>query len=124
MADPLSYTGSSLPDASVAARELALRDLDAGVQQMRQYKAALAASFDAQLGVPRYVTVPLHPSLQFSARARFPLDDGSFTFMRRRGSRDVADWLFSLLSHNTFASYVHGPQGVGKSHLLYEASRC
>jgi hypothetical protein len=95
--------------------------LDAGVQQMRQYNAALAASFNAELVVPRYVTVPPHPSLQYSARARFPLDEGSFTFMRRNGSRAIADWLFNLLSHNKFASYVHGPQGVGKSHLLYEA---
>ena len=36
-----AYTCSSLADASVAARDLALRDLDAALQQAREYQAAL-----------------------------------------------------------------------------------
>ncbi len=89
---------------------------------MRQYKAALAKAFDPTLEAPCYVTVPPHPSLWCSLRNRFLLKKGHFTFMRRRGSRAIADWLLSLLSDNDFIAYVQGPRGVGKSHLLYEAA--
>ncbi len=41
--------------------------------------------------------------------------------MRRQRSRDLAAWLTQLLEKREFASYIQGPQGVGKSHLLYEA---
>ena len=117
----VAYTGSPLPDASVAARNVALRDLEAAVQQGREYNAALTASFDPELDAPCYVTVRPHPSLWYSSRDRFVVKEGNFTFMRRQGSRAIADWLFSLLSNSKFAAYIPGPQGVGKSHLLYEA---
>ena len=115
--------GSPLTEASVAARELALRELDTGVQQIEQFTVALKEAYeqvDPKLTAPYYVTVPPHPSLQFSSRCRFLLDGDSFTFMRRQGSRDIADWLLVLLSRKMFAAYFQGPQGVGKSHLLYE----
>jgi hypothetical protein len=41
--------------------------------------------------------------------------------MRRQRSRDVADWLLAQLLSGEFATYIQGPQGVGKSHLLYDA---
>ncbi len=91
------------------------------MQQMREYKTALKTSFKPDEAVPSYVTVPPDPSLQHSARDRFALDGDTFTFMRRPQSRVVADWLLELLSTGKFASYIQGPQGVGKSHLLYEA---
>ena len=85
------------------------------IAQMKAYEQV-----DPKLAAPCYVTVPPHPSLQFSSRCRFLLDGDSFTFMRRQGSREVADWLLVLLSRKMFAAYIQGPQGVGKSHLLYE----
>jgi hypothetical protein len=109
-----------LLDTSVAARDLALRELDVALLQIREYKAALAQSFEPELVVPCYVTVPPHPSLQFSSRRRFPLDRGSFTFMRRQETRVLAAWLMEELRKQEFAAHVYGPQGVGKSHLLYE----
>jgi hypothetical protein len=98
-----------------------LRELDAAVQQARAYSAALKTAFDPKLAVPSYATLPPHPSLQHTARRRFALDGGSFTFMCRSGSRDLAAWLTGLLEKREFAAYLQGPQGVGKSHLLYEA---
>jgi hypothetical protein len=114
-------TGSPLPDVRVAARELALRDLETAVQQMRKYYAALATSFDTELAVPCYATLPPHPSLLYTSRRRFALGGERFSFMRRQRSRDVADWLLAQLLSGEFATYIQGPQGVGKSHLLYDA---
>jgi hypothetical protein len=72
----------------VAARDLALRDLEAALQQGREYKAALTAVlFDPELDAPCYATVPPHPSLRYSSRDRFVVKEGNFTFMRRQGSR-------------------------------------
>jgi hypothetical protein len=105
----------------LAERTRALQTLDTAVQQMRQYYAALATSFKPDEAVPSYVTVPPDPSLRYSARRRFALDGALFTFMRRQQSRVVADWLLKQLSLGEFASYIQGPQGIGKSHLLYEA---
>ena len=116
--------GPALPKELVAAREQAMSDLDAAVQQMHQYSALLAENFDAEQAVPCYVTLPPHPSLQYSARQRFVLDNGSgrFTFMRRQLSRTLADALLGFLDSRRPAAYIQGPQGVGKSHLLYEAA--
>jgi hypothetical protein len=117
-------SGPPLPEDLVAARVQALMDLDAGVQQMQQYTVSLVQVLDVELPVPRYVTVPPHASLQYSARERFVLDNGSgrFTFMRRQLSRTLKDRLVHLLGSRKPAAYIQGPQGVGKSHLLYEAA--
>jgi len=117
-------SGPPLPEDLVAARVQALMDLDAGVKQMQQYAVSLVQAFDAELPVPRYATVSPHPSLQYSARQRFVLDNGSgrFTFMRRQLSRSLASELLGFLDSRKPAAYIQGPQGVGKSHLLYEAA--
>ena len=107
----------------MAARELALLELDAAVQQMREFTAALQKAFDPKLAAPYYVTVPPHPSLQYSSRRRFALDGGgSFTFMRRQESRVIAYSLIEELRKRESATHLYGPQGVGKSHLLHEAA--
>ena len=85
------------------------------------YSTALKKMFNPELALPCYATVPPHPSLQYTARRRFALHGGNFTFMRRQGSRDLVAWLIQLLELCEFAAYLQGPQGVGKSHLLYEA---
>jgi len=122
----LAFVASSppLPEDLVAARVQALMDLDAGVKQMQQYAVSLVQAFDVELPAPRYATVPPHPSLQYSARQRFVLDNGSgrFTFMRRQLSRTLAAELLGFLDSRKPAAYIQGPQGVGKSHLLYEAA--
>jgi len=94
------------------------------VKQMQQYAVSLVQTFDVELPVPRYATVSPHPSLQYSARQRFVLDNGSgrFTFMRRQLSRTLASELLGFLDSRKPAAYIQGPQGVGKSHLLYEAA--
>ena len=46
--------GPALPKELVAAREQAMSDLDAVVQQMHQYSALLAENFDAEQAVPCY----------------------------------------------------------------------
>ena len=116
-------SGPSLSEELVAARTQALSDLDAGVQQMQQYAVSLAQTFDAEQAVPCYATVPPHPSLQYSTRRRFVLDNGSgrFTFMRRQLSQTLSEQLLHLLASREMAAYIQGPQGVGKSHALYEA---
>jgi hypothetical protein len=114
-------SGPPLPEDLVAARTKALSDLDVGVRRMQHYFSMLVQAFDMELPVPHYVTVPPHPSLQHSSRRRFTFDDGSFTFMCRELSRRLAQWLLQLLESREFAAYIQGPQGVGKSHTLYEA---
>jgi hypothetical protein len=91
------------------------------VQQARAYSAALKTALHPELALPCYATLPPHPSLQYTARRRFSLDGGRFTFMRRHGSSDLAAWLTLHLEKREFAAYIQGPLGVGKSHLLYEA---
>jgi hypothetical protein len=98
LADLSPCSGSPLPDTSVAVRDRALRELDVAVQQMRQYKAALAKAFDPKLEAPCYVTMPPHPSLWCSVRHRVQLQAGAATFMCRHGSRALADWLLRLLA--------------------------
>ena len=114
--------GSPLSSAFVAGRSLALHDFDIAVRQKLDYDAALAAVFDPTQAVPCYVTLPQHPSLRYSTRRRFPLEGDNFTFMRRRQSREIADMLLGQLNRKEFATYIQGPQGVGKSHMLYEAA--
>ena len=90
---------------------------------MREFTAALKKAFDPKLAAPYYVTVPPHPSLQYSSRRRFALDGGgSFTFMRRQESRVIAYSLIEELRKRESATHLYGPQGVGKSHLLHEAA--
>ena len=92
------------------------------MRQIRDFTPLLKDAFDPELAVPCYVTVPPHPSLQYSSRRRFALDSGgSFTFMRRQESHILADSLREELRKREFAIQVYGPQGVGKSHLLHEA---
>jgi hypothetical protein len=93
------------------------------VQQIEKFTVALKEAYeqvDPKLVVPYYVTVPPHPSLQFSSRRRFPLAGGSLTFLRRQESRVLAAWLMEELRKQEFAAHIYGPQGVGKSHLLHE----
>jgi hypothetical protein len=105
-----------------AERSLALRDFDAAVLQKLEYESALSAAFDPTQPVPCYATLPQHPSMRYSKRRRFPVKGNNFTFMRRAQSRVIAEWTLELLKENEFASYIQGPQGVGKSHMLYEAA--
>ena len=90
--------------------------------QKIEYDAALTAAFDPTQTVPCYVTLAQHPSLRFSTRRRVPLEGDNFTFMRRTQSREIADMLLDQLKKKEFATYIQGPQGVGKSHMLYEAA--
>ena len=122
-ADCVFGTGTRLSDAASAAFAFALREVDAGLQQIRAFMPALKKALDApKLALPCYVTVPPHPSLQYSSRRRFALDGGgSFTFMRRHESRVLAYSLIEELCKREFAIHIYGPQGVGKSHLLHEA---
>jgi len=92
------------------------------VLQKLEYDAALTAAFDPTQTAPCYVTLPQHPSLRFSTRRRFPLEGDNVTFMRRTQSREIADMLLDQLKKKEFATYIQGPQGVGKSHMLYEAA--
>ena len=107
-------------DLALAA-QAALRDFDAALRQAREYDAALETALDLEPALPLYATLPPHPSLQYTTRRRFAVEGGSFRFMRRHGSRALAAWLIQLLEASEFAAYIQGPQGVGKSHLLYEA---
>ena len=120
-AEPAAKRARAAAEELAPAAKLALRDLDAAVQQTRVYSAALKAVFHPTLALPCYATLPPHPSLQYTVRRRFALHGGNFTFMHRLGSRELVDWLMQLLERCEFAAYVKGPQGVGKSHLLYEA---
>ena len=120
-AEPAAKRARIAAHESAPAARLASRKLDAAVQQARAYNAALKTAFDPKLAPPCYATLPPHPSLQYTARRRFLLDGDLFTFMRRLGSQDLVAWLTLLLGNREFAAYIQGPQGVGKSHLLYEA---
>ena len=113
-------SGPPLPEDLVAARVQALMDLDAGVKQMQQYAVSLVQAFDVELPAPRYATVPPHPSLQYSARQRFVLDNGSgrFTFMRRQLSRTLAAELLGFLDSRR----RHGLLGRCSSGSLVQGS--
>lgn len=101
-------------------------ELDTAISQMRVFLDALpgvAAAFNN--ASPEYITLAAHPSLQCTDRGRFSfLDAEMHAFMHRPPTpeNDVVRWLKDTLSSGASrGAYLQGPQGIGKSHLLYEA---
>ena len=93
------------------------------MQQIRDFTAALKEAYarvDPELVVPYYVTVPPHPSLQFSSRRRFAVSDGRFSFMRREQSVLYAAELLQQLGRCEPGAYFQGLQGAGMSHLIFD----
>jgi hypothetical protein len=72
---------------------------------------------------PAFAQFPQHPYLS-NERGRFGAVAGAATLplMHRAAVEGLKDTLCSLLQkENKYALFFHGPQGVGKSHLLYLA---
>eukprot|EP00005_Dracoamoeba_jomungandri_P005817 CAMPEP_0174260474 /NCGR_PEP_ID=MMETSP0439-20130205/9732_1 /TAXON_ID=0 /ORGANISM="Stereomyxa ramosa, Strain Chinc5" /LENGTH=639 /DNA_ID=CAMNT_0015344725 /DNA_START=273 /DNA_END=2192 /DNA_ORIENTATION=- len=71
-----------------------------------------------------YVTLPAHPLHSTTERTRFHIDHDTNTLQllcRDLGGQILRSMMENNAQNISPALYIHGPQGVGKSHSLYEA---
>jgi len=69
-----------------------------------------------------FLSLPKHPSLQSKERFRESHDrDGRVVLMRRKLATEIIREIVDLGTKDDNRLFVHGAQGVGKSHALYDA---